>query len=42
MWSDKKVCELIALEVLYTPLLDITVVAFKVLPLGKLFSDASA
>jgi hypothetical protein len=33
MWSDNKVCELIAVYVLHTSLLNITVVAFKVLPL---------
>jgi hypothetical protein len=35
MWSDNKVCELIAVKVLHTTLLNITVVAFKVLPLGS-------
>jgi len=34
-WSDNKVRELIAVEVLHTPLLNTTVVAFKVLPLGS-------
>jgi hypothetical protein len=32
-WSDNKVRELIAVKVLHTSLLNITVVAFKVLPL---------
>jgi hypothetical protein len=32
-WSDNKVHELIAVKVLHTSLLNITVVAFKVLPL---------
>ena len=32
-WSDNKVCELIAVKVLHTSLLNTTVVAFKVLPL---------
>jgi hypothetical protein len=32
-WSDNKVCELIAVKVLHTSLLNITVDAFKVLPL---------
>jgi hypothetical protein len=35
MWSDNKVRELITVKVLYTSLLNIPVVAFKVLPLGK-------
>jgi hypothetical protein len=35
MWSDNKVRELIAVKVLHTSLLNITVVAFKVLPLGS-------
>jgi hypothetical protein len=35
MWSDNKVRELIARKVLHTSLLNITVVAFKVLPLGS-------
>jgi hypothetical protein len=35
MWSDSKDCELIAVEVPHTSLLNITVVAFKVLPLGS-------
>jgi hypothetical protein len=35
MWSDKKVRELIAMKVLHISLLNITVVAFKVLPLGS-------
>ena len=34
-WSDNKVRELIAVEVLHTSLLNTTVVAFKVLPLGS-------
>jgi hypothetical protein len=34
-WSDIKVCELIAVNVLHTSLLNITVVAFRVLPLGS-------
>jgi hypothetical protein len=41
-WSDNKVRELIAVEVLHTLLLNITVVAFRVLPLGKLCTSASA
>jgi hypothetical protein len=32
---DSKVRELIAVKVLHTPLLNITVIAFKVLPLGS-------
>ena len=35
MWSDNKVRELIAVKVLHTSLLNTTVVAFKVLPLGS-------
>jgi len=35
MWSDNKVCELIAVKVLHTSLLNTTVVTFKVLPLGS-------
>jgi hypothetical protein len=35
MWSDNKVRELITVDVLHTSLLNITVVAFKVLPLGR-------
>ena len=35
MWSDNKVRELIAVKVLYTSLLNTTMVAFKVLPLGS-------
>jgi hypothetical protein len=35
MWCGNKVCELIAVKVLHDPLLNITVVAFKVLPLGS-------
>ena len=34
-WSDNTVRELIAVKVLYTSLLNTTVVAFKVLPLGS-------
>ena len=34
-WLDSKVCELIAVEVLHTSLLNTTVVAFNVLPLGS-------
>jgi hypothetical protein len=34
MWSDSKVCELIALKLLHKSLLIITVVAFKVIALG--------
>jgi hypothetical protein len=34
MWCDNKVRELTAVEVLHTSLLNITVVAFTVLPLG--------
>jgi hypothetical protein len=34
-WSENKVCELIAIKVLHTSLLNITVVTFKVLPLGS-------
>jgi hypothetical protein len=35
MWTDNKVCELIVVKVLQTSLLNVTVVAFKVLPLGS-------
>jgi hypothetical protein len=35
MWSDNKVRDLIGVKVLYNSLLNITVVAFKVLPLGS-------
>ena len=35
MWLDNKVRELIAVEVLHTSLLNTTVVAFKILPLGS-------
>jgi len=35
MWSENKVCELIAVKVLHTSLLNTTVVAFEVLPLGS-------
>ena len=34
-WSDNNVRELIAMKVLYTSLLNTTVVAFKLLPLGS-------
>jgi hypothetical protein len=34
-WSDNKVRELITVKVLHTSLLNITVVSFKVLPLGN-------
>jgi hypothetical protein len=34
-WSDNKVRELVAINVLRTPLLNVTVIAFKVLPLGS-------
>ena len=34
-WSDNKVRELIAVKLLHTSLLNTTVVAFKVLPLGS-------
>jgi len=34
-WSDSKVRELIAVKVLHASLLNTTVVAFKVLPLGS-------
>ena len=34
-WSDNKVRDLIAVKVLHTSLLNTTVVAFKVLPLGS-------
>jgi hypothetical protein len=34
-WSDNKVRELIAVEVLHISLLNISVIAFKVLPLGS-------
>jgi len=34
-WSDNKVRELIAVKVLHTSLLNTTMVAFKVLPLGS-------
>jgi len=34
-WSDNKVCELIAVKVLHTSLLNTTLVAFKVPPLGS-------
>jgi hypothetical protein len=33
-WFDNKVRELITVQVLHTSLMNITVVAFKVLPLG--------
>jgi len=35
IWSDNKVHELIAVKVLHTSLLNTTVVALKVLPLGS-------
>ena len=35
MWSDNKVCELIAANVLHTSLQNTTAVAFKVLRLGN-------
>jgi len=35
MWSDNKVRELVVVKVLHTSLLNTTVVAFKVLPLGS-------
>jgi hypothetical protein len=35
MWYDNKVRKLIAVNVLHTSLLNITVLAFKVLPLGS-------
>jgi hypothetical protein len=35
MWSDNEVRELITVKVLHTPLLNITLVAFKVFPLGS-------
>ena len=35
MWNDNKVRELIAEKVLHTSLLNTTMVAFKVLPLGS-------
>jgi hypothetical protein len=34
-WSDNKIRELIVVKVLHTSLLNITVVTFKVLPLGS-------
>jgi hypothetical protein len=34
-WCDNKVCEPIAVKVLHTSWLNITVVAFKILPLGS-------
>jgi len=34
-WSDNKVCELIVVKVLHTSLLNTTVAAFQVLPLGS-------
>jgi len=34
-WDDNKVRELIPVKMLHTPLLNTTVVAFKVLPLGS-------
>jgi hypothetical protein len=35
MWTDNKVRERVAVQVLHTSLLNVTVVAFKVLPLGS-------
>ena len=35
MYADNKVCELFAVNVLRTSLLNMTVVAFKVLPFGS-------
>jgi hypothetical protein len=35
VWTDNKVRELLAVKVLHTSLLNTTVVAFKVLPLGS-------
>jgi hypothetical protein len=35
MWSDNKVRELIVVKMLHTSLMNITVVAFKILPLGS-------
>jgi len=35
MWSDNKVHKLIMVKVLHTPLLNTTMVAFKLLPLGS-------
>ena len=35
MWSDNKVCKLIAVKVLHTSLLNTTMVIFEVLPLGS-------
>jgi hypothetical protein len=35
MWSDNKVRELVAVKVQHTSLLNISVIAFKVLPLGS-------
>ena len=35
MWSGNKVRELITVKVLHTPLLNITLVAFRVLPFGS-------
>jgi hypothetical protein len=35
MWSENKVPELTVVKVLHTSLLNITLVAFKVLPLGS-------
>jgi len=35
MWTDNKVRELIAVKVLHISLLNTTVVAFRVLPLGS-------
>ena len=41
-WSVIKVRELIAVKLLHTSLLNITVVAIKTAPLGKLCTDVSA
>jgi len=35
VWSENKIREIIAVKVLHTSLLNTTVVAFKVLPLGS-------
>ena len=34
-WSDSNICELIAVKVLHTSLLNTTAVAFEILPLGS-------
>jgi len=41
-WSDNKFRELIAVKALHTSLLNTTVLAFKILPLWKLCTDARA